>query len=991
MDIFILGAGKPKNYNKPIALKKINHKITVLDWQINLFQKIFKKTNITFLSKYKYNEIKKNFPYLNIFKIPNKVKSSILNSFLSIPFRNKRTVIFYSDTIFDKSIFQLKKNIKYDLIVYVDTNFKNRYPKRPKIDLDKAEILKKNITKLKLNCEFTGILQLNEKLSLFLKKNKEKINGTNLIDLIKYIKQEKFIVRFIDIKDKWAEFNYDQDIARFILGNKAETLERLKLFNNKFKLPKQIYFSLKEWEKNKKQIINLISRTFKSKKIIIRSSSFNEDSWHSSNAGKFESFSNINSWEKEIVKKYINKCINSYKNIDKEKDLVLVQEFITNIKRAGVIFTSSIENGSPYYRINFDDSSGKTNLVTSGSTNNLRDIIIFKEKINIIKKIDLSLLSLLENIKEIERVLNYDKLDIEFAENNKDEIYIFQVRPIIINNDIKIDNLKIKNKLKLTEKKFLNISSTKILNNPFNYIFSNMSDWNPAEIIGTRPKPLSVSMYKYLITDDIWSKQRSEFGYNMPKDSKLMHIFAGQPYINVNLSMQSLIPNNIDKNLKITLLENYLNLLSKNISLHDKIEFEVTHSAWSEKTKLFIENLKKNKKISLNELLKFENSLKKITREAITQFDKRIKTFTKLKKNRTKILKSKYSFIHKIILLLQDCKTNGCLPFAHAARSAFISTSIMMNFYEYNKIPKERINEFFQSLETVNTEFLRDKNKLVHNKIKLEKFLNLYGHLRPGTYEIENDSYRENIDKYIDLNNVQNINKKNFRFNKNEKKIILKYIKEIDSKITFQKFVNFLKDSIKMRERIKLEFTKNISIIFDLLISNMSILNLNRQDLSFITIKDLEYLKKNNHNIYQLKKNIKNRRNLFNENKIIELPNIIKSKNDIYCFEKMTNQPNFITSNKVTAALINYNKLKKKNIKNKIILIENADPGFDWIFSLGLKGLITKYGGSNSHMSIRASELNLAAAIGVGDIIYDKLLNANRILLDCENKRINIL
>ena len=72
-------------------------------------------------------------------------------------------------------------------------------------------------------------------------------------------------------------------------------------------------------------------------------------------------------------------------------------------------------------------------------------------------------------------------------------------------------------------------------------------------------------------------------------------------------------------------------------------------------------------------------------------------------------------------------------------------------------------------------------------------------------------------------------------------------------------------------------------------------------------------------------------------------------------------------------------------------MIENADPGFDWIFSLGLKGLITKYGGSNSHMSIRASELNLAAAIGVGDIIYDKLLNANRILLDCENKRINIL
>ena len=36
-----------------------------------------------------------------------------------------------------------------------------------------------------------------------------------------------------------------------------------------------------------------------------------------------------------------------------------------------------------------------------------------------------------------------------------------------------------------------------------------------------------------------------------------------------------------------------------------------------------------------------------------------------------------------------------------------------------------------------------------------------------------------------------------------------------------------------------------------------------------------------------------------------------------------------------------------------IVLIENADPGYDWIFSKNIKGLITKNGGINSHMSIR--------------------------------------
>ena len=51
-------------------------------------------------------------------------------------------------------------------------------------------------------------------------------------------------------------------------------------------------------------------------------------------------------------------------------------------------------------------------------------------------------------------------------------------------------------------------------------------------------------------------------------------------------------------------------------------------------------------------------------------------------------------------------------------------------------------------------------------------------------------------------------------------------------------------------------------------------------------------------------------------------------------------------------------RLFQINLKNKIILIENADPGYDWIFSHKIIGLVTKYGGANSHMTIRCSELD---------------------------------
>ena len=40
-----------------------------------------------------------------------------------------------------------------------------------------------------------------------------------------------------------------------------------------------------------------------------------------------------------------------------------------------------------------------------------------------------------------------------------------------------------------------------------------MSDWNPAEMIGNKPKPLSISLYSELITNSIWSIQRKNYGY----------------------------------------------------------------------------------------------------------------------------------------------------------------------------------------------------------------------------------------------------------------------------------------------------------------------------------------------------------------------------------------------------------------------------------------------------------------------------------------------
>ena len=96
---------------------------------------------------------------------------------------------------------------------------------------------------------------------------------------------------------------------------------------------------------------------------------------------------------------------------------------------------------------------------------------------------------------------------------------------------------------------------------------------------------------------------------------------------------------------------------------------------------------------------------------------------------------------------------------------------------------------------------------------------------------------------------------------------------------------------------------------------------------------------------------------------------------------------NYVTSQICTGEIIKLNNSIKQNLDDKIVLIESADPGYDYIFNYNIKGLITRYGGANSHMTIRCMELNIPAIIGIGKFNFEKLLNSKFISFDCKNKK----
>jgi glutamine kinase len=92
----------------------------------------------------------------------------------------------------------------------------------------------------------------------------------------------------------------------------------------------------------------------------------------------------------------------------------------------------------------------------------------------------------------------------------------------------------------------------------------------------------------------------------------------------------------------------------------------------------------------------------------------------------------------------------------------------------------------------------------------------------------------------------------------------------------------------------------------------------------------------------------------------------------------------------VTASITELGDAPEK-LKGSILFIPSADPGFDWIFSRGISGFVTQFGGVNSHMAIRASELAVPAVIGAGEALFAHWKKAANICLDCGNQQVQFI
>lgn len=781
-----------------------------------------------------------------------------------------------------------------------------------------------------------------------------------------------------------------------LISTKADTLLALR---DRLKLSRiePIYVVTSGgFKEDRAAVAKEIGRRYGEKRIVVRSSASNEDSMQNSNAGHYESALNIHANNLSEVEKAIESVLTSYlqDGLCGMDEQVLIQAQTENVDVSGVVFTRDLQRNRPYYLINYDDT-GSTDSVTSGSGG---------KSLYISRDTDKDALSpkwrgLISAVQEIEQILEGMILDIEFAVTRSEEVVIFQVRPLAANYRFSKefdDEAFFNHKRRVKE----SVRTQRGGIDGETMLFSDMAFWNPSEIIGTQPHVLDYSLYREIITKRAWNEGLVPMGYRRV-ERELMVCFSGKPYISLDYSFESLIPATLSNELARKLVGYYKRKLLKDKTAHDKIEFEIVYSCYDFSTEGKISQLM-NEGFYVEECQAIRQALKELTLQAVRKYFEVLRqdeqALNILAQSRNRIQRKLYcqeenvaALLGYFTALLDDLKRYGTPQFSRQARYAFIARSFCNSLVEREYVTADDMDNFMLGIETIATRFARDMECYLNGVLSREDFCEKYGHLRSGTYDIRSDRY-DQLAFRVRSEQEGNRKQNELRGCDLPEQALSTALEEagLDG-IVPAELVRFMRTAFEQREQFKYEFTKSLSLVLEILRMVGRNLDIPVNDLSHLQVADIlaaEYYGNREDLLAFWQALIHQHRRHRQSNVLLVLPDVIAKVEDVDVVCMQEARPNFITEKTVKGLTAVPDKIGCDSLKGKIVLLEKADPGYDWIFSQNIAGLITCYGGAASHMAIRCAEFGIPAAIGCGKKIYTYVNELKTVLLDAKHGKI---
>lgn len=788
-----------------------------------------------------------------------------------------------------------------------------------------------------------------------------------------------------------------------MISGKAETLLYLTELVKNSKIPKSFAFSVEDWKLNSPFLLDKIQQEFGGELLAVRSSGSAEDRPEESLAGLYASVLNVPCLDTaevgEAIESVVSSLVDSGIGGD-EDNQILIQAMITEVTSSGVLFTRDMNSGAPYYVINYDDISSTTDVVTSGRGElSNKTLVVLRDRVGSVKSVRFS--GLLKAVLELEEIIGSDCLDIEFAITQSLEVFVLQVRKIAsLDGRMPFNDegfSRYLNKVRKSTRGLLRGSTQYPRTIP---LYGQMPDWNPVEIIGRLPSRLSYSMYRELITDSVWGKARALMGYKDMSQHQLMSEVGGSPYIDVALSLNSFVPASVPKSITDIMLETSLQSLKENPHKHDKIEFDIAVTTFcfsieSRLAEIYGARLSLQDRQLLKNCLieQFKTNLVPTSPGSIKAASDRLREIDKVDTTAPERFP-----VNKLGSLISICKTFGTLPFAVLARHGFIAQAILNSIRDHQILSDDRYNLFFLELNTVARKLVDDLRLVNEKTMDHESFMKEYGHLRPDTYNICSPRYDQMTDSIFDIFDLPTSeDSTQLKFSIAEVKYINELLRNNGlENISADYLFDYLKQSIVLRELAKFKFTRILSYILEIIANNSDKLGYSRTEVSFVSLNSFKQIVKSTNKadlIEKMNSSISHGQEDQVFARALKLPSVLYCGSQIDVIPFQTTTPNFITNKSINSlvSVIQSNSIigSKDSYVGKIVIVENADPGYDWLFSKGIGGLITKYGGVNSHMSIRCAEFGLPAAIGCGEDLFKFCINSKKLILDCGSEKIS--
>ncbi len=717
--------------------------------------------------------------------------------------------------------------------------------------------------------------------------------------------------------------------------------------------------------------------------LIVRSSAAGEDGATASLAGRYLSVPDVTGTD--ALTEALDRVVASYGTGDALRDEVLVQPQLRGVTLVGVVFSRDPNTGAPYRVVNVHDGAD-TAAVTAGKAGTR--IVVRSATAPVPPPPDLAAVFAL--VEELEGLFPDVPLDVEFAVA-EGTLHLLQVRrlaaaPAAVRPEVHARTLE----------RIADAVTAGRRPHPFLHgrttAYGVMPDWNPAEMIGVRPRPLALSLYRELVTDSIWAYQRHNYGYKNLRSFPLMVDFCGLPYVDVRVSFNSFVPADVDDRLAGRLVDHYVERLLSAPELHDKVEFEIVFSCYSfdldDRMRVLADA-----GFSADDRAALADSLRRLTgriidpRTGLWRADRdRIET---LEARRARLDNAALGSVERLYWLLEDCKRYGTLPFAGLARAGFVAVQILKSLVAVSVFSPADYDAFMGGLSTVS-------GQLAHDVGTLDRaaFLTRYGHLRPGTYDIRSPRYDEAPDLYFDWEAARIActpeHGRPFALSLPQMREIARLLATHGLEPDVVGLFEFLQAGIELRESAKFRFTRNVSDALSLLGDYGASLGFDREDMSFVDVRTVYRLQGGSDDPRAaIAAAVHEGRERHATTLGLWMPPVVRDPTDVWQFEVPATIPNFVTQRSVTAPVVSH--ADRDRLAGAIVAIPNADPGFDWLFSWPIAGLVTAYGGANSHMAIRAGELGLPSVIGAGEAQFGLWSRAALLRIDCAARRVEVL